>query len=142
MSHVTTIKVKIKSLEALKLACQRLGLEFREGQQTYRWFGHYMGDSQLPEGINVADLGKCTHAISVQGATYEVGVVDMGDHYQLLWDSWVSGGLVRVLGEGAGALVQGYSVEAARLSAQSQGFSVWEESQEDGSIKLHVQVGG
>ena len=141
MSHISTVKVQVKSLEALKLACARLGLEFREGSQTYQWFGEYLEDTKLPEGAKLEDLGKCLHEIKVPGATYSIGVVQQGDHYQLLWDSWSPGGLERALGQGAGRLVQAYSVEAARLSAQAQGYSVWEEAVADGSVRLHVQVG-
>ncbi len=36
MSHVSKIELEIKDLEALKAACQRLGVKFREGQKTRR----------------------------------------------------------------------------------------------------------
>ena len=49
--HVSSIKLKILSLDALRLACGRLGLEFREDQKTYAWFGRYQGDSPVPEGF-------------------------------------------------------------------------------------------
>ena len=44
MSHVSTINVEIRDLEALKEACKVLGLEFKEGQKTYKWFGRHVGD--------------------------------------------------------------------------------------------------
>ena len=141
MSHVAKIQVQIKSLEALQAACDRLGLVFIEGQQNYKWFGKYMGDSKLPEGFSAADLGKCTHAIKVPGASYEIGVVQSLDgQWHLLWDSWRTGGLVKILGQNAEHLVQAYSIEAARLAAQAQGYSCYEEPLEDGTVKLHVTV--
>lgn len=140
MSHVSKIKVEIRSLEALKAACHRLGFEFIEGQKTYKWYGVFMGDYPLEEGVKQEDLGKCDHAISVPNCRYEVGVVQKGDHYDLHYDFWQSGGLNVALGENACKLVQAYAVEAAREEAQRQGYSVFEEVLQDGSIQLHVHA--
>lgn len=142
MSHISTIKVEVRDLEALKAACTRLGFLFMEGQKSYVWFGEWLGDTKLPEGVRVEDLGKCTHAISVPGASYEVGVLhQQGDRYALLYDFWKSGGLATPLGPNAERLVQAYAVSAARAQAQRQGYSCWEENEEDGSVKLHIQTG-
>jgi hypothetical protein len=138
--HVSSIKLVVKSLEALKAACARLGLEFREGQATYAWFGTFVGDAPLPEGFTQEDLGKCQHAVHVPGAKYEVGVVFRDGVWRLLWDSWSSGGLEAALGKDCARLRQSYGVEAAKLEAQRQGYSCWEEVQDDGAVKLHVQV--
>ena len=59
MSHISKIELEIQSLEDLKLACKRLGFTFIENQNTYQWYGRWVGDSPLPEGINIDDLGKC-----------------------------------------------------------------------------------
>lgn len=142
MSHVTKIKVEIRSLEALMAACQRLGFQFVPEQKTYKWFGVWMGDSPLPEGVKREDLGKCDHAIRVPDASYEVGVVEQGDKYTLLYDFWIVGGLQEALGNNAEKLVQAYTIEAAKAEAQRQGYSVWEENLQDGSVQLHVQVEG
>jgi hypothetical protein len=140
--HVATIKLEVKSLDALKLACARLGLEFLEGQRTYRWYGEYVAGTPLPEGFNQDDLGKCTHAIGVPGAEYEIGVQRWKDGtYKLLYDSWSSGGLTQVLGADLNKLRQSYGVSAALLEAQRQGYSAWEEVLEGGVVKIHVQVG-
>ena len=139
--HVSSIKLQVKSLEALKLACQRLGLEFREGQATYRWYGMFIGDAPLPEGFTKSDLGKCNHAIHVPGAAYEIGLVQRDGAWQMLWDSWEAGGLEAVLGKDAERLRHAYGVEAAKLAAQKEGYSVYEEQMEDGTTKLHIQVG-
>ena len=139
--HISTVKLEVRSLEALKLACQRLGLEFREGQTTYAWFGKSVGDAPLPEGFTQEDLGKCSHAIYVPGASYEVGVVFRDGIYRLMWDSWHSGGLEAALGPDCNKLRQAYGVEAAKMEAQRQGYSCWEDLREDGSVRLHIQVG-
>jgi hypothetical protein len=142
VSHISTIKVQVRSLDALRAACARLGFTFQEAQQTYKWYGRYLYDTRLPEGIRVEDLGRCEHAIQVPGAAYEVGVVRQGDHYTLLYDFWYTGGLEPALGKNAERLVQAYTIEAAIEEATRQGYSCWEEGQEDGSVKLHVSVGG
>jgi hypothetical protein len=143
MSHVAKIEVEIRDLEALAAACQRIGCELHMGQREYAWFGTSVGDYPLPEGFKAADLGKCEHAISVPGASYEVGVVARRDGrqgYTLLWDSWSSGGLERKLGQGASRLVQAYGVEAATRAARRQGYSVTETTREDGAIVLKVRA--
>ena len=126
MSHVSAIELEIKDMDALKAACERLGLNFLEGKTTYRWFGTWMGDYPLPEGFTREDLGKCSHAISVPGAAYEIGVVTRNGKTTLLWDFWSSGGLERVLGRGGGKLKQAYAVEAATRAAKKGGYRVQE----------------
>ena len=138
--HVSSIKLQVKSLDALKLACHRLGLEFRENQKTYRWFGRYAGDSPIPEGFTQEDLGKCDHAIRVPDAIYEIGLVFKDGAWRLMWDSWQTGGLEAALGKDCNKLRQAYGIEAAKLEAQRQGYSIWEEQREDGAVKLHIQV--
>ncbi len=126
MSHISEIELKIKSLDALKAACARLGLEFIQGQTTYKWYGHWVGDTPLPEGVKIEDLGTCHHAIRVPGATYEIGVVEKQGEYILMWDFWQSGGLERVLGPGGGKLKQAYSVEQTKAVARRAGYKVTE----------------
>ncbi|MFA5385023.1 MAG: DUF1257 domain-containing protein [Eubacteriales bacterium] len=140
MSHITKIKVEIRDLNVLKDACARLDFEFKEGQKKINWWGVYVGDSPLPEGVDASYLGKCDHAIKVPNAKYEIGVTQKGDTYELLYDSWYSGGLADALGPNAEKLIQAYAVEAAKAEAQRQGYSVYEESLQDGSVQLNIQV--
>ena len=65
MSHISKIEMEITDLESLKAACKRLGFTFQEYQKTYQWYGRWVGDTKLPEGILESDLGKCDHAIQV-----------------------------------------------------------------------------
>lgn len=111
MSHVSEIELKIKSLEALKAACARLGLELIEGQQTFR---SYYG------------LNKCSHAIRIPGASYEVGLVEKDGELTLSWDDWGSGGLKAKLGEKAGRLKQAYTIEQTKAVAKRSGYQVRE----------------
>ena len=132
MSHVAKIELEINDLDALKAACQRLGMEFRCGQTSYAWYGEYVGDYPLPEGLTVRDLGKCDHAIHVPDAAYEVGILRRDKKYLLLWDFWGEGGLERVLGHNAGRLKQAYAIERARREALRKGYRMTESRTKNG----------
>jgi hypothetical protein len=147
LSHVATVDVHIQSLTDLRAGCERLGLEFVEGQETYRWYGQHVGDYPLPPGFTPEDLGKCVHAIRLRDQTpvegelpYEVGVIERRDGnpgWQLIWDFWGGGyGLQAKVGEGCGLLKQAYAVEAAKRVAKLQGFAVTERTMANGEIKL------
>ena len=124
MSHIAKIELEINDLESLKTACKKLGFNFMENQTSYLWFGRWMGDSPLPEGINVEDLGKCTHAIHIPAAVYEVGVVQKGSKYNLMWDYWVGGGLEKHIGKNACKLKQAYTLERIRKTAKQKGYLI------------------
>jgi hypothetical protein len=126
MSHVTTIDLEIKDLGALKTACERLGYQWMEGQTTYRWYGHWVGDYPMPQGFNKLDLGKCDHAIKVPGADYEIGIVTRNGKTTLLWDFFSSGGLQEVIGKNGGKLKQAYATEATKRAARRAGYQVTE----------------
>ena len=142
MSHIAQIDLRIKSLEALKAACARLGFEFVTGQTTYKWYGRWMGDYPMPEGMTQADLGKCHHAIKVPGASYEIGIVEKNGEYIPMWDFWRSGGLEAVLGQGGGRLKQAYSVEQAKITARRAGYSVYEKLEPDKTVTLTMERRG
>lgn len=126
ISHVAKISLEIQSLDALKAACKRLGLEWKENQKTYAWYGRHVGDYPIPEGFTTQDMGKCDHAIRVPGASYEVGVVKKQGKYALLWDFYHAGGLQRVLGKDGGKLKQAYAVSQTILTAKKNGYQVKE----------------
>ena len=139
MSHISKIELVIHSLEDLKEACHQLGFEFMENQKTYKWYGRWLGDTPLPEGINIEDIGKCDHAIRVPGCTYEVGIIRCGDHYILLWDYYHVGGLVQKIGPNAGILKQAYTVARIRKEARQKGYRIREKKM-DQSIRLVLTV--
>ena len=142
MSHVATVEIQIKDLAALKAACKKLGLEFLEGQTTYRWYGRYVGDYPLPEGFAPSDMGKCEHALRVKDNpnAYEVGVVKRRDGkpgFALMYDFWKEGhGLESVIGKKASKLTQRYAAEVAIKQAKKQGFRVTQTVAQDGSVRL------
>ena len=134
MSHISKIELEIKSLDALIRACERLGFEFVKDQKTYHWYGRWVGDSPLPEGIATEQLGICDHAIRVPGCTYEIGVVKRNSSYTLLWDSWETALRLKI-GLDAGVLRQAYTVEAVRQDAKLKGYRVVEKKT-DKAIRL------
>jgi len=139
MSHISKIELEIQSLEDLKLACKRLGFTFIDNQKTYSWYGRWVGDSPLPEGINKDDLGKCDHVISIPECTYEIGVVKRGSIFTLLWDSWHSGGLEQKIGKDAGILKQAYTIERIKRDAKRKRYQV-SEIKKDQSVRLVLRV--
>ncbi len=140
MSHISTVSVEILDLECLRKAATKLGLYFRE-QSTYRWFGNFVGDAPLPEGMTVEDLGKCQYAIGIEGNSeaYEVGVVKKkdGKGYALHYDYWNGArGLEKIIGKDANMLKQAYSTSVARKAAIRAGYRVTEHVKSDGTIIL------
>ena len=149
MSHVATIDIEIRDLDALDAACQRIGLQLVRDQKTYRWFGEHVGDYPVPQGFTVDDLGKCEHALRMPGdfssmaddcKPYEIGVVRRRDGrpgYTLMWDFFGGGnGLEGVVGKNCTKLKQSYAIVAAMRAARLKGFSVQESKQPNGTIRL------
>lgn len=134
MSHITKIGLQIKDLDALDLACRRLGLELIRGQKTHKWYGRFVGDSPGIAGMMPKDYGKCEHAIRVKdnAQAYEIGLVRRADGkgYEMVWDSWQGGyGLSKATGYDvkdtkATKLRDWYAAEVARKQMARQGFMV------------------
>lgn len=113
MSHISKIEIEINDLNALKKACQVMGLEFAENQKSFTWYS----------GKN-----PCSHAIKVPGANYEVGIIQNNNKYELQWDNWSSGGLVSVLGDNACHLKKHYSLERVKNEARKKRYQVKEQN--------------
>ena len=143
MSHVVEIATKIKDLTALKAACGELGFSFMENQHEYRWYGTWVGDSPMPQGMTKEDLGKCQHAIRIPGCKYEVGLCkEQGGSYRIVYDYWERS-MNQALGQKAGPLVQAYAKhKTMREVARMGGRVVGQQVLKDGSVKLVVQQGG
>jgi hypothetical protein len=139
LSHIARIELEIKSLEDLKAACNELGLKFNENEQSYKWYGRWVGDAPLPEGIKEEDLGKCDHCIHVPGAQYQIGVIKQDGKYRLLWDSWKAGGLEDVLGRNAGLLKQAYAVATIIRESRLKRLKVHQQIKEK-SIRIVLTV--
>ena len=132
MSHIAKIELEINDLEALKSACKAMGFDFMENQTTYQWYGKWVGDTPLPQGVEIEDLGKCTHAIHVPAAVFEIGVVQKGSKYNLMWDYWIGGGLEKHIGKNACKLKQAYTLARIRKSAKQKGYLIHETRAQNG----------
>lgn len=133
MSHVSTVEIDVNDLESLRVACKALGLEFVEGQTTYRWYGKWVqdyseGDAAYKNGIDPKDYGKCEHAIRLPNNpnAYEVGVARRADgKLTLVWDLWSGGkGLEAVIGKNGSKLRQEYSLQVGTRALLRKGFRV------------------
>lgn len=146
MSHVATVDIEIKSLESLRAACAALGLDFREGQKTYKWYGTWMRDyssenAAYRNGIDPSKYGHCDHAIGVPGndRAYEVGVVLQQDgSYKLVWDFYCGGfGLMDLTGHDCSKLMKAYVGDVAKRTLRKKGYSfVGTKELADGSVEL------
>lgn len=137
MSHISEVtNFEIRNLNCLKEACKNLGFTFLENQTHYAWWGRWEGDWPLPKGIAVEDLGKCTHAISVPGCKYQIGVIEIKEKpgtYKMFYDFFSSGGLERVIGQNGGPLKAEYTHEVMKY-IQQRGKAKRVTRQEQGDI--------
>lgn len=162
MSHVVTINMEIKDLTALENVCKRQGWQFRRNQKEYIYWGRFLDDSPIAREVFETEAeyqrvlgmpseerkaymnklyGKCDHAISVPGCKYEVGVLDKGGRYVLAWD-YVDYKLCEAMGGSeANTLKKLYAAEKTKLEAQKQGYKVYEEQKQDGSLLLTLSKG-
>ena len=57
MSHVVTVELDIPDLDGLDAACRMLGTaELVRGQQTYRWWGEFVGDDTAVKDVNTPEF--------------------------------------------------------------------------------------
>lgn len=146
MSHVVTLEMdNITDLDALKAACNELGLEFRENQKTYRWWGHSVGDYPIPAGFTAEELGHCEHALRVKDdpEAYEVGVVKAKNGrpgFSLIYDFYGSRGraVQRRVGEKGEKLNQRYVASYAVKHWQRKGYRVTTTTRQDGHIVVRA----
>jgi hypothetical protein len=118
MSHIVSIATKVTDVNAVQAACQRLKLapattgEFTLFTQRRAGLGIQLPDWKYPVVVNTA----------TGGVDYDNYNGSWGDQRHL--DSFL----------------QAYAAEKAKLEAAKNGYSVFEETLADGSIKLSVTV--
>jgi hypothetical protein len=120
MSHFTEITTQIKDIEALRLACQELGLNLLQNAEAR---GYY--DNKT----------KGDYVIQLKGP-YDIALNKQADGtFGITSDLW-NGHVEKEVGQGYGKLLQLYGVHKATMEARKKGLSVLRRQKQDGSIKL------
>lgn len=148
MSHVVAIQTEFKDLPAIQAACKELGLTFKHGQKTFRWFGRWMNDYDAKNaaynlGIKPEDYGKCEHAIEVPGSGYDIGLVKNAatGAYKAVFDFYGTGRVIQdKVGAGCEKLVQRYALCKMEAMAKQKGHVTQREQGKDGKIVLRVRA--
>jgi len=117
------------------------GWIFHENKGTHKWFGRWVGDSPLPPGLAVEQIGFCKHAIEIPGCSYEIGFyLDSKGKHQIFYDSWHSGGLDVTLGEDGHVLTDAYDVAKTVIWAEEKSYDWTLEIMETGATKITMAV--
>ena len=120
MSHFTEIKTQIKDIEALRFACQELGLNLLQNAEAR---GYYENKT------------KGDYVIQLKGP-YDIALNKQADGtFGITSDLW-NGHVEKEVGQKYGKLLQLYGVHKATIEARKKGLSVLRRQKQDGSIKL------
>lgn len=144
MSHVVTIELEIDNLEVLSDAAKSLGCTLIKNQKTYSWYGYHVGDYPLPQGFKKEDMGKCEHAIKVDGSQWEIGVVKDPENekkFKLIYDFYGAHGrdIEKVCGKGLGKLKARYTVAELKHKLNKK-KAKYKEEVKNGKIRLTIQA--
>ncbi len=120
MSHIVQIKTEVRDENCVRLACKRLGIEEPTSGR------HTLFAGQTAEGLAVK-LPNWHFPIVINLTS---GAVDF-DNYNGSWGSQKE----------LDTFLQGYAIEKAKYEAQKGGYSVYEETLGDGSVKLTLTGG-
>jgi Protein of unknown function (DUF1257) len=124
MSHFTTIKTQIKDIEALRSACQEMGLSLLQNAEAR---GYYENRT------------KGDYIIKLRGP-YDIALNKQPDgSFGLTADLW-NGHVEQEVGPGYGKLLQLYGVHKATLEARKKGHMVRRSQQQNGAIKLCIST--
>lgn len=162
MSHISTVECEFRNLDHIRAACAALGWTFHENQSIFRWYGRWVGDTELnPECLTQAErdqlalltspyerkefltntFGRCDHAITVPHCSYQIGIRKIGSKFVPVYDSFEAGGLDQVMPSDTNnknPLAQAYALEAAKYQAYLEGWSVSQLQLENGTIQLNL----
>lgn len=118
MSHIVTIRTQVRDSVAIDAACQRLNLPpATEGEaQLFSSTAHG----------TIVQLPDWRYPLVCDTRTGEL-------HYDTFEGRW---GHQRELDR----FLQAYAVEMAKLEARKRGYSVTEQAQQDGSIRVQITV--
>lgn len=122
MSHFTTIQTQIRDVEALRAACNELGLELLENADARGY-----GSNQRHGDLVIRFKGR-----------YDIAATKQPDGtYQLAADWW-QGHVEKEVGKNYGRLLQLYGVHKAQAEARRKGYTTRRQTLKDGAIKLTI----
>ncbi|HPA32634.1 MAG TPA: DUF1257 domain-containing protein [Anaerolineaceae bacterium] len=119
MSHISRIQTKIKERKYLIQALEDLGYQFEEVPQTVRGYG---GQKSSVEIVIKLPL------------SYDIGLRATPDGYEVVADWFGVRGTTSK--QFVNQLSQRYAYHAARAEMEAQGFTLTEEVEEKGEIRL------
>ena len=120
MSHFTTIKTQIKDIEALRSACNEMGLTLLQNTMARGY---------------ASNQRKGDFVIKLDGP-YDIAVNKQQDGTFGLTTDWWMGHVEKEVGQNYSKLLQLYGVHKATIEARKKGLSVLRRQKQDGSIKL------
>jgi hypothetical protein len=119
MSHITRIKTQIQEKEYLLAALADLGYAFEEGSLKIDGFG----DQSVPVEIKVpVRLSR------------DIGFRKVNDSYEIVADWWSVRGVKK--DEFTRQVTQRYAYHLTRAKLEAQGFTLAEETQDKGTVRL------
>jgi hypothetical protein len=124
MSKISTIKPRIRDLNALEAAVRDMGGTLHRDRKTYVQYGSI--------------TRKCDHAISFRDENMQMGLIrqDNGE-YELEFDHMLN----KKVGEGASKLMDIYNMKKSFSEAVAMGYSASEYTKEkDGALRMEVYV--
>jgi len=122
MSHFATIKTQIKDLNALRSACDELGLS--------------LVSKTTARGYNENRI-KGDYVIQLKGP-YDIAVNKQPDGSLGLTADFWHGHVEKAVGRNYGKLLQLYGVHKATIEARKKGHLVKRAQQANGAIKLTI----
>ena len=124
MSHFTTIKTQVKDIEALRSACNEMGLALLQNAEARGYYENKI---------------KGEFVVRLKGH-YDIALNKQPDGlFGLTADLW-QGHVEQEVGQGYGKLLQLYGVHKAMREARKKGHLVRRSQQQDGAIKLVIAV--
>jgi hypothetical protein len=122
MSHWTSIQTEIRDIDALRAACDELGLTLRENAQARGY------ENNTRHGDYVVQLK----------GPFDVALTrEQNGNYSLATDWW-DGHVEKEVGTGYGRLLQLYGVHKASLEARKRGLTVQRRLLQNGTINLRL----
>jgi len=124
MSHWTEKKTNFTDIEALKDACNMLGLNLVQNAKARGWAGN---------------TKKAEYVIKLNGS-YDVALIRTDNHWDISAD-WFDGSVEKVIGKDGNKLKQAYTCAAAVKVARANGHPIEMQRVDSGDIKLVIQMG-